>query len=105
MAEQRHEACRHDSALSDEERLTLNKRLKRIEGQVRGLQKMVDDDRYCPDILMQMSSVSRALRSAGLLLLKTHLRGCVGDAVRSEDERRAEQVCDELIELFRKYPS
>lgn len=105
MAGRKHDVCEHDSALTEDERTTLKTRLRRIEGQVRGLQKMVEDDRYCPEILMQMSSVSRALRSAGLLLLRSHLRGCVGDAVLSGDEQRTEEVYDELIELFRRYPA
>ena len=73
-------------------------RLKKIEGQVRGLQKMVDEDRYCPDILMQISSVQQALRSASKSLMRDHLRHCTTKAVRESDDA-ADQVYDELIEL------
>ena len=59
----------------------IQKRLRRIEGQVRGLQKMVDDDRYCIDVLTQISSATRALEGVALSLLDDHLRHCVADAI------------------------
>jgi len=60
----------------------VQKRLRRIEGQIRGLQKMVDEDRYCIDILEQVSAATRALQSFALVLLDDHLAHCVADAVR-----------------------
>lgn len=60
----------------------ITNRLRRIEGQVRGIERMVDDDKYCIDILDQVSAVSKALRSVSLILLDEHLRHCVADAVR-----------------------
>ncbi len=60
----------------------LQKRLRRVEGQVRGLQRMVDEDRYCIDILEQVSAATRALQVAALELLSDHLAHCVSDAVR-----------------------
>ena len=60
------------------------KRLRRIEGQVRGLQKMVEDDRYCIDVLTQVASVTKALQGVAMGLLDEHLRHCVADAVRSD---------------------
>ena len=57
------------------------RRLRRIEGQVRGLQRMVDDDKYCIDILTQVSAVTRALESVALGLLEQHLSHCVADAI------------------------
>lgn len=59
----------------------VQKRLHRIEGQVRGLQKMVDEDRYCIDVLAQVSSVTKALEGVAVLLFDDHLRHCVADAV------------------------
>jgi len=59
-------------------------RLRRIEGQVRGLQRMVSDDEYCIDVLTQIASVSKALQGVGLGLLDEHLRHCVADAVRAD---------------------
>ena len=76
------------------------KRLRRIEGQVRGLQKMVDEDRYCADILMQISSVQEALRSVGRELLRNHLKHCATAAIRGSDGE-AEKMYEELVELMR----
>ncbi len=78
------------------------KRLRRIEGQVRGLQRMVEEDRYCADILTQISSVHEALRSTGRELMRNHLRHCVSAAVAAGPEQ-AEGVYDELIELMYRH--
>jgi len=77
-------------------------RLRRIEGQVRGLQKMVEEDRYCADILTQISSVQEALRSVSRELMRNHLKHCAAAAIRSgEDE--AEAMYDELVDLMYKH--
>jgi DNA-binding FrmR family transcriptional regulator len=76
------------------------KRLRRIEGQVRGIQKMVDEDRYCADILMQISSVQQALRSVGRELLRNHLKHCATAAIRSSDSD-AERMYEELVDLMK----
>lgn len=78
------------------------KRLRRIEGQVRGLQRMVEEDRYCADILTQISSVHEALRSTGRELMRNHLRHCVAEAVRSGPDA-AEAAYDELIGLMYRH--
>ena len=75
------------------------KRLRRIEGQVRGLQKMVDEDRYCADILTQISSVQEALRGVGRELMRNHLRHCATGAIRSGGAE-ADRMYDELVELM-----
>jgi DNA-binding FrmR family transcriptional regulator len=75
-------------------------RLRRIEGQIRGLQRMVEDDRYCPDILVQLSSVQEALRAVGQGLMRNHLKHCVTQAVRKGRKADAEAKYDELIELI-----
>ena len=75
------------------------KRLRRIEGQVRGLQKMVEEDRYCADILTQISSVQEALRSVGRELMRNHLKHCAAAAIRSSDAE-AEAMYDELVEMM-----
>ena len=62
------------------------KRLRRIEGQVRGLQRMVDEDAYCIDVLTQVSAATRALQSVAVNLLDQHLRHCVADAISTGDE-------------------
>ena len=77
-------------------------RLRRIEGQVRGLQKMVEDDRYCADILMQVSSVQQALRAVSRELMRNHLKHCAATAIRKGDAE-AEAMYDELVELMHKH--
>jgi CsoR family transcriptional regulator, copper-sensing transcriptional repressor len=78
------------------------KRLRRIEGQVRGLQKMVEEDRYCAEILTQISSVHEALRGVGRELMRNHLRHCAAGAIRTGG-KRADEMYDELIELMYTY--
>ena len=78
------------------------KRLRRIEGQVRGLQKMVDEDRYCADILTQISSVHEALRAVGRELMRNHLKHCAASAIKS-GEGEAEAMYDELVEMMYKH--
>ncbi|MES2524767.1 MAG: metal-sensitive transcriptional regulator [Gemmatimonadota bacterium] len=78
------------------------KRLRRIEGQVRGLQKMVEDDRYCGDIMIQVSSVHEALRSVSRELMRNHLKHCASSAIRSSDVE-AESMYDELVDLMFKH--
>jgi DNA-binding FrmR family transcriptional regulator len=75
-------------------------RLRRIEGQIRGLQRMVSDERYCADILLQISSVQEALRSVGKALLRNHLRHCASRAIRKGTPAEAEAMYDELVELM-----
>jgi DNA-binding FrmR family transcriptional regulator len=74
-------------------------RLRRIEGQVRGLQKMVDGDRYCADILTQISSVQEALRGVSRELMRNHLKHCATGAIRTGGQE-ADQMYDELIDLM-----
>lgn len=75
------------------------KRLRRIEGQVRGLQRMVAEDRYCADILTQIASVHEALRSVGRELMRNHLKHCAASAIKA-GEAEAEAMYDELLELI-----
>ena len=75
-------------------------RLRRIEGQVRGLQKMVEEDRYCPEIITQVASVQEALRGVARNLMKNHLHHCTAKALRSRKKEEAEAMYDELLELI-----
>ena len=70
-------------------------RLKRVEGQIRGLQRMVDDDTYCIDVLTQVSAATRALQSVAVQLLDEHLRHCVSNAVQSDDPAEAGRLITE----------
>ena len=84
----------------DPERKAANlARLRRIEGQVRGLHKMIEEDRYCADILTQISSVHEALRAVGRELMRNHLRHCAAAAIREGGES-AESMYDELVDLM-----
>ncbi len=76
----------------DEDKGAVLKRLRRIEGQVRGLQRMVEDDRYCIDVLEQVSAATRALQSVALELLDDHLAHCVADAVTAGGDEAAAKL-------------
>ena len=75
-------------------------RLRKIEGQVRGIQRMVEDDRYCVDVLVQIAAVRSALGAVGQTLLESHVRGCVAGALRSGD---GDAAVDELLEVFARF--
>jgi DNA-binding FrmR family transcriptional regulator len=80
------------------------KRLRRIEGQVRGLQRLIEEDTYCVDVLTQISSVTKALQSVGLGLLDEHLRHCVRDAAeasREEGDAKVEEAVTAVERLLR----
>jgi CsoR family transcriptional regulator, copper-sensing transcriptional repressor len=85
------------------DRETLVKRLHRIEGQVRGIERMVEDDRYCIDILTQIGAVNTALESLALKVLDDHVNHCVADALSSGDEKAADQKTKELLEAVQRF--
>jgi len=76
--------------------------LKRIEGQVRGLQKMIDEDRYCIDIVTQIEAVRAALARVEADLLRQHLQHCVHKAMASRERGEQERVIEELVQVFRR---
>lgn len=78
------------------------KRLRRIEGQVRGLQKMVEEERYCGDVLNQFASVHQALRSVSSIIARNHLETCVTDAIRSGSSEAAQRSYDEIMALLQR---
>ena len=103
MAEEKHCCCCEmtggkTKVRTDKEYKDLMNRLKRIEGQVRGLKDMLQKDAYCPDILIQVSAVSAALNSFSKELLATHIRTCVADGIR----RGEDEVIDELVTTLQK---
>ena len=81
----------------------LTKRLHRIEGQVRGIEKMVADDRYCIDILTQVAAVSTALDSLAFRILDDHVQHCVAGALASGDEHEAQVKAAELLEAVHRF--
>ncbi len=74
-------------------------RMKKIEGQAKGIQRMIEDDRYCIDIVQQLTALSAAVDEASLLILQAHIEGCVADAIR---EQHGEGHIKELMETIRK---
>jgi len=81
----------------------LKKRLHRIEGQVRGIERMVDEDRYCIDILTQVGAVRTALESVGLQVLEDHVNHCVHDALAAGDTRVAQEKTTELLAAVQRF--
>ena len=77
-------------------------RLRRIEGQVRGLQRMIEDDTYCIDVLTQVSAATRALQSVAVGLLDEHVRHCVRDAAIGDDEAHADQMVNEALKAIER---
>jgi CsoR family transcriptional regulator, copper-sensing transcriptional repressor len=78
------------------------KRLRRIEGQVRGLQRMIDEDTYCIDVLTQVSAVTKALQSVAVGLLDEHVRHCVRDAALGDDAEQADQMVTEAVKAIER---
>ncbi|KRG11864.1 metal-sensing transcriptional repressor [Lederbergia galactosidilytica] len=82
------------------EKEQLVNRLKRIEGQVRGIQNMIENDRYCVDILTQISAINAAMNKVGLQLLERHTQHCVSDAIKDGNE---EEAIQELMDVFKRF--
>lgn len=96
------EAVPHAMGIPEEVREDLIRRLSRIRGQVNGLTRMVEEDRYCPDVLQQFAAVRSALRSAEKVMLGSHLEGCATRALSGGGDG-AEQVREEILDLFSRY--
>ena len=89
--------------LNDETKAKVRGRLRRIEGQVQGLQRMLDSDAYCVDILLQISAVQGALEQVQKLLVGRHIESCVADALRSGSKSERQQKVDELLDVFSRF--
>jgi CsoR family transcriptional regulator, copper-sensing transcriptional repressor len=90
-------------AVDPEIKVSNLKRLRRIEGQVRGLQRLVAEEHYCADILVQVASVQEALRAVARELMRNHLRHCASEAIRDGSASRAEAMYDELLSLMDRH--
>ena len=90
--------CHKTKVRSEKEYKDLLNRLSRIEGQVRGIRRMVENDAYCPDILLQVSAVNAALNSFNKVLLANHIRTCVSDDIKAGKE----ETVDELVKTLQK---
>ena len=91
-------SCQKKKKRTEQEYKDMMNRLSRIEGQVRGIKRMVDDDAYCPDILIQVSAIQAALNSFNKVLLANHIRTCVADDIREGKD----EVIDELVKTMAK---
>ncbi|MCD5325202.1 MULTISPECIES: metal-sensing transcriptional repressor [Pontibacillus] len=87
---------------TDEEKQKVLNRLKRIEGQVRGIQKMIEEDRYCVDVLVQISAINAALKKVGFSLMERHTNHCVADAIHKGNGDEAIQELIKVMEQFSK---
>ena len=96
MAEQIKCKCREGKEFKD-----LINRLSRIEGQVKGVKKMVEDDRYCIDIVTQVSAIQAALNSFNKVLLSSHIKSCVVDDIKKGSEETVDELCATLQKLMR----
>ena len=96
------EAVKHAVAVDADTKSSNLMRLRRIEGQIRGLHKMVEEDRYCPDVLMQVASVQEALKGVSRELVRNHLTHCARRALKGSDAQASEAI-DELVAVWSKH--
>ncbi|MEE8580007.1 MAG: metal-sensitive transcriptional regulator [Myxococcota bacterium] len=89
--------------MDDDTRNKSQSRLRKIAGQVKGIQRMVEQERYCVDILLQIAAVQAALSRVGKLVLGAHVETCVSDAIRSGSAAERREKIDELMEVFSRY--
>ncbi len=100
MTEQKMCACKQKATPRNEEQIKkIENRISRISGQLNGVKKMINENAYCNDILMQICAISNALKGLSGEILKEHLHSCVTQSVLNGDQR----VLDEVVELFKKY--
>ena len=85
--------------LYSKDKESLLQRMRRIEGQARGIQKMIEEDRYCPEIIQQLTAISRALKEVSLLLIQDHIEGCVADAIQHD---HGQEMIRELVGVIRR---
>jgi DNA-binding FrmR family transcriptional regulator len=89
--------------MDDETKVKALGRLRRIEGQVQGIQRMVEEEKYCVDILLQLTAVEGAVEQVQRLLLGRHIESCVADAIRSGSTRDRQKKVEELLEVFSRF--
>ena len=89
--------------IDDETKAKVLGRLRRIEGQVQGIQRMVEEEKYCVDILLQLTAVEGAVEQVQRLLLGRHIESCVAEAIRSGSTRDRQRKVDELLDVFSRF--
>lgn len=90
--------CQKSTHRTDEEKKDLTKRMNIIEGQIRGVKQMIEDDRYCSDVLMQLSAINKAVESLENIILSSHVENCVVYEIQSGNL----EIVDEMMELIRR---
>lgn len=88
---------------SNNDKELLIKRLNRIEGQVKGIQKMVEEERYCVDILVQISAIRSAINKVGNIILENHIKGCVSNSIKNGEVEKSEELISELMDTINKF--
>ena len=89
--------------LTDQQKTNLETRLNRVAGQINGIKRMIDEDRYCVDILTQTAAITAAIRTIEGIIMKNHLNTCVADAMRSDDDGNKREKVDEIMEAISKF--
>ena len=91
--------CKKQTKRSEQEKKIINNRLNRIEGQVRGVKKMIEEDRYCDDVLIQLSAINKSIKSLANHILENHMYTCV----QNDLEKGNYEIIDEVVNLFRRF--
>lgn len=91
--------CKKQTKRSESEKKKINNRLNRIEGQVRGVKKMIEEDRYCDDVLIQLSAINKSIKSLANHILENHMQNCVYNDL----EKGNYEIIDEVVNLFRRF--
>ena len=91
--------CNKKTIRKDEEKKIIKSRLNKIEGQIRGISNMVDDDRYCDDILIQLSAVDKSIKSLANLILEKHMKSCVKENLLNGND----EILEEIVCLFKRF--
>ena len=91
--------------MSGETKIKVGARLKKISGQVGGLQRMVEQDRYCVDVLLQIAAARGALERVGQIVLRAHIETCVSGAIASKNKREIQEKLDELMDVLARFSS
>lgn len=91
--------------MPDDTKANVHRRLKKVQGQVAGIQRMIEEDRYCVDVLLQVAAARAALERAGQIVLRSHVETCVTSAVASRDQHEIRQKLDELMEVLSRFSS
>lgn len=93
------ECCNKIKVRTEEEKKQLTTRINKIIGQMNGINKMIQDDRYCDDILIQLSAAEKAIRSVSNLLLSSHMHSCLIENIKNDNY----EIIDEVLELFKRF--